>query len=105
VDGDMDAVAVIEDAARYLGIAIAGMVNALNPEMVLIGGGMSKAGGAFIAAVREQVRKCALRESFRKLKIARAVLGEDAGIVGAAGIALSGVEAGSPSAGRFRRGY
>ncbi len=86
--GDEAARGIIRSAARYLGIAIAGIINLLNPELVVVGGGVSLAGEEFLSLVRAEVQKRALKESLACAKIVSAKLGDQAGVIGAAGVAM-----------------
>ncbi len=81
--GDQVAAEVIRETARYLGIGLAGVANLLNPEIVVIGGGITEGGGGFVEAVAEEVRKHAFSSATEKLVVTRAALGNDAGFMGA----------------------
>jgi glucokinase len=59
-------------------------VNALNPEVVVIGGGASRAGELLLEPARRVVAARALRPSRDTVRIVLAALGEDAGMIGAA---------------------
>ena len=73
---------------RYLGIGVASLINVFNPEMVVIGGGLSAAWEAFAPALREEVRRRAFRIPARRARIVRAACGDDAGLLGAAYLVL-----------------
>lgn len=77
-----------ENAAGDLGRRIAFLVNLLNPEIVIIGGGVEEAGAYFLEAVKDMVKKAALNEATRKLKIVPARLGEEAVALGAAALVV-----------------
>ncbi|MDQ1301711.1 MAG: glucokinase, partial [Chloroflexota bacterium] len=81
--GDSRAQAAIADAARALGVAITNVLYVLNPEAVVIGGGVAQAGEPFLAQVRAAVVECAMPE-FACTPILPAALGADSGLVGAA---------------------
>jgi glucokinase len=70
--------------ARYLGITLAGLVNALNPEMIVIGGGAAAAWDAFIDPLTAELRYRAFKEPTQRLKIVSAALADNAGLLGAA---------------------
>jgi glucokinase len=72
----------------YLGIALAGLVNVLNPELVVISGGLASAWDMFIEHTRDQITKRAFREPALRVKLVRAKLGDDAGILGVARLAF-----------------
>jgi glucokinase len=73
-----------------LGIGIASLVNLLNLEKVVFGGGLSAAWKFFSPALREEVEARAFAAPVRRLRIVRATAGEDAGVLGAAYIAWQG---------------
>jgi len=81
--GDPRARAAISDAARALGVAITSVLYVLNPEAVVIGGGVAQVGEPFLALVRAAVADCAMPE-FVRTPILPATLGADSGLVGAA---------------------
>ncbi len=84
IAGDELALEVFRRMGFYLGAALADLVNILNPEVIVIGGGASAAWDLFIGHVREQIRRHAFREPAATVKIVRAALGDDtAGILGA----------------------
>lgn len=76
---------VVDRAARYLALGIAGAVNLLNPEVVVLGGGVVEAlGEPFVERVGAYVRKEPLQASTAEVRVVKSALGDDAGIVGAA---------------------
>ena len=93
--GDAAARGVLELIGRRLGAGIAGLVNALNPEVVIVGGGAGTAGGELLLApARDEVATRALRPNRDLARIATAELGPEAGMVGAALMALEAVGVG-----------
>lgn len=82
--GDDLASGVINQACAYLGAGIASAVNLLNPQVVVIGGGVSAGGQSFIRRIEKEVRKRAFRSATKSLKVVKAKLGNDAGFIGAA---------------------
>jgi glucokinase len=86
--GDEVAQEAFARAGRYLGCAIGSVLNLLNPEVVVIGGGVSKAGHLLFAPLVAAARETAFEVSFRAARIIPAALGDDAGVVGAAYVAL-----------------
>jgi glucokinase len=86
--GDAAALAVFQKMGRYLGITLAGLVNLLNPEMIIIGGGAAASWDAFIDHVRSEVRARAFDEPADRAQIVRSELPDNAGILGAAKSAL-----------------
>ena len=80
---DEIAVSVIRQTATYLGIGLAGIVNLLNPETVVIGGGITDGGCGFIEAVEQEIKQRAFSSAVEKLTVVKASLGNDAGFIGA----------------------
>lgn len=83
-EGDAVAVKVFRRYVRYLSQAIANIINFLDPEMIVLGGGVSKAGAFLLDAVRAEVPKYLLYKTMPYARIEIATLGPDAGIIGAA---------------------
>ncbi|MFQ6008908.1 MAG: ROK family protein [Candidatus Zixiibacteriota bacterium] len=81
--GDEIARAVLNETAKYLGIGLAGVVNLLNPEIVVIGGGIAEGGAGFIEAVTAELKTYAFDSAVEKLMVVKAALGNDAGFIGA----------------------
>ena len=86
--GDPKATGVFNKVGYYLGITIGDLLNLLNPEMVLIGGGAAGAWDAFIEPMTAEIRERAFSEPVRRAQIVRSELGDNAGILGAARSAL-----------------
>lgn len=86
--GDERAAGVFNKMGSYLGIVFAGLVNVFNPDVIVVGGGVSAGWDLFIDAVRNEVNKRAFRDPAEHANIVRASLGEDAGVLGAALIAF-----------------
>lgn len=86
--GDKVAADIIDKCLSYLGICIANIVNTFDPEMVIIGGGVSKAGDIVFDKVKEVVNKRAFKAIADSCKIVPAGLGTDAGVIGAVALAL-----------------
>ncbi|MBI2092290.1 MAG: ROK family protein [Deltaproteobacteria bacterium] len=87
-DGDIFASLIWKKFGAYLGAGIASLVNILGIHTVIIGGGISNAWDFFISAAKKELSKRTYEESFEKIVIKKALLGETAGILGAAGIAF-----------------
>lgn len=83
--------AVLDGAAKRLGIKIAYLVNLLNPQLVIIGGGFEEAGEEFLNKARSTVRDWAFREVTADLKIVYSQLRENAVAMGAASLVLERV--------------
>ncbi|MEW5994069.1 MAG: ROK family protein [Candidatus Zixiibacteriota bacterium] len=74
---------VLDETAMYLGIGLGSIVNLLNPEVVVIGGGVAEGGAGFVEAVAAEIKKRAFASATEKLHVVRAALGNDAGFIGA----------------------
>ena len=81
--GNKKAISIWEDVGRKLAVALAGVVNLLNPDIIVIGGGVSNAGELIFRPLRKELKARAMRDQARHVKIVRAKLGDDAGIIGA----------------------
>jgi glucokinase len=88
--GDAAALEIVRRAATYTGMGIANLVSLLDPEMVVLGGGLMHGASLFLDTIRENVERWAQPIAFRKTRIEMTALGEDAGLLGAARIALLG---------------
>ena len=90
--GDEAANEVLATCGFWLGVGIASLVNALDPAVVVIGGGAMQAGERLLAPAREASHPRVLGELNRDpVPIIRAILGDDAGVIGAGLLALSDV--------------
>ena len=87
-DGDALAAKVVDQFARYLGNALAIFSCVADPDVIVIGGGVSKAGQVLIDCVEKYFRQYAFT-ACKDTKIKLATLGNDAGIYGAAKLILS----------------
>lgn len=83
-NGDRLALSVIDNTAVYLGLALASIGNILNPEKIVLGGGVSKAGDILLQRVIHNFHKFAFSSVSESTIIVLASLGNDAGIYGAA---------------------
>ncbi|MFE7083474.1 ROK family glucokinase [Priestia megaterium] len=83
-EGDELANKVIRKVTLYLGLALANLADGLNPEKIIIGGGVSKAGDALLVPLKEQFTRFAFPRVSQGLELAIATLGNDAGIIGGA---------------------
>lgn len=87
-EGDELAIEVFRRMGVYLGIGLASLVNILNPEIVVIGGGLSNGWDLFEKHMHQQVLERAFPIPARRVKIVRAQCGDDAGLLGAARLAF-----------------
>jgi glucokinase len=93
-EGDMAAAECFRRMGTYLGIALAGLINIFNPEVIVLGGGVSAAWDAFIPEALDQIEKRAFRVPGKRVKLVRAELGDDAGLLGVAKTAFASIEQG-----------
>lgn len=75
---------IIDEVAYHLGLALASAANTLNPEKIVLGGGVSKAGEVLLKPVKEYFKKFAFPRVAVSTEILLATLGNDAGVIGAA---------------------
>lgn len=88
--GDSLANEVLDEVCFHLGLALANLANALNPEKIVIGGGVSKAGDALLNKLEKQFKRFALERVAEGADFRIATLGNDAGVIGGAWLAKQG---------------
>lgn len=86
--GDAVAQKVLDKALSYLGICVANIVTSFDPEVVVIGGGVSKGGNIVFEKVKEVVSDRCFKSMAESTKIVPAALGTDAGVIGAVALAI-----------------
>jgi len=86
--GDQFCIELLTRSGRLVGETIAALVNAANPSMVVIGGGVAQAGEILLRAIREAIYRRSRSLATQDLQIIRAELGRTAGLVGA-GVAVA----------------
>lgn len=87
--GDEFALGIFRRMGTYLGIAMANVVNTLNPEMIVIGGGVSAAFDLFAPHGREEIMRRSFAVPAKRCQIVQAECGDDAGLLGAAWLAFA----------------
>lgn len=85
--GDKRALAAIETTAEYLALGVANLISILNPEMVILGGGLMQQGLRFLDSVRTKALEWAQPVAAQQVRIELTQLGQDAGLLGAACLA------------------
>ncbi|WP_116244627.1 ROK family transcriptional regulator [Nocardiopsis sp. FIRDI 009] len=90
-EGDPVAVTLVRDAGRRLGEALAGAVNLLNPEVIVLGGDLSEAYDHLVAGVREVVFQQCTALATRQLRVVPSALWDDAGVRGCAAMVIEGI--------------
>jgi glucokinase len=86
-DGDPLACRLVEETAQYLAAGVVGIVNAFNPCLFVLGGGVIQGRPEYVPAVECIVRENALQAAVEGLRIVMAALGDKAGVIGAAALA------------------
>lgn len=82
--GDKVALAAIRQIAEYLGVALTNLVNIFNPEMIVVGGGVSNLGELLLRSVRQVVKERGFPFAVSNVRIIKALLGDNVGVLGAA---------------------
>jgi glucokinase len=86
--GDALAVKIIDEAADALAAGVAALVNVLNPCQIILGGGIIEGMPEMVARIDKGVRSRALSAATGRLAISASKLGSEAGIIGAASLAM-----------------
>lgn len=87
--GDKIAKNIIDKALTYLGILVANIINTFDPEVIVIGGGVSNAGSVVFDKVNEVASARSFKMLYENTKITHAKLGTDAGVIGAVALAIT----------------
>jgi len=86
--GDNLAEAVWQDIGLKIGVGLTNVIWLVNPDRIVIGGGVAQAGERLFKYVRETIKRRCEKTFWEKLEVVPATLGNDAGIIGAASLAL-----------------
>lgn len=86
--GDEAAQGIIQSAIQYLTMGVANLVSVLNPQMIVLGGGLMQAGDLFLEPLRRGMLEWAQPIAAQQVRVELSQLGEDAGLVGAARLAF-----------------
>jgi glucokinase len=93
-EGDQAAIALFERTGYWLGVGIASLITIFDPDVVVVGGGLAATGDLLLAPARASMERYVFGRAHRELPpVAPARLGADAGLVGAATLALRGLHA------------
>jgi glucokinase len=92
--GDAYAGEVMLETAKILGAGLANIVNLFNPDMIVIVGGVTRAGDYLFTPLRSEVRRRAFRSAEQACQIVPGALPETAGVIGAAGLFLRSLREG-----------
>ncbi len=82
--GNYKAIRIWKDIVSHLGVALASLVNILDPQVIVIGGGVASAGNIIFDQVRKVIRQRAMKPQGSRVKVVKAKLSNDAGMLGAA---------------------
>ena len=85
---DETARAVLRRAGRALGVGLSNVANMFDPDVVVLAGSVTRAGEAFLGSARDELARMSSAQRRRPMRLALSSLGGDAGIVGAAALAL-----------------
>jgi predicted NBD/HSP70 family sugar kinase len=86
--GDVRCRRALSDAGREIGVAVAGLCNLINPERVVVGGLLSRAGELVLGPIRESIRRYAVHAAAECVQVVPAVFVERAELLGAVALAL-----------------
>jgi predicted NBD/HSP70 family sugar kinase len=89
--GDARTLHMIEQRAYYLGIALANLVNVLNPELIILGGMFAQGSDLLVPKAEETMRQTAFAQLGERVRVETTQFGWQAGVVGAASLALMGL--------------
>jgi len=87
-EGDPATLDLLNERARYMGLGLANLVNTLSPELIILGGLFAEGADVLFGAVRETLRRHAFAGLGERVRLIPPTFGDDAGIVGAAALAL-----------------
>lgn len=87
MNGDSAALEVFKETGEYLGVACANLINLLNLEMIVIGGGVMASGGLLLDIAQATAKRYAFRAPYADCRIVKSELWPDAGVIGAAMLA------------------
>ena len=88
LEGNNDSIKIWNDFGRYLGIGVTSLINLLNIDCIVVGGGLSNAWELFIDSTKREIELRALEGPKRNLILNRGELGDEAGIIGSAYLAF-----------------
>jgi glucokinase len=85
--GDAQALELVQSAGKAVGVTLGLLVNVLDPEAVIVGGGLGLAEGPYWESLVQSVRRVIYSDLHRTIPVVHATTGEDAGLIGAAAAA------------------
>jgi glucokinase-like ROK family protein len=90
-EGDALSIEVIRESGQFIGDVLAGLVNFYNPDMIVIGGGVSNLGNLLLSSIRQTIFHRSLPLATRDLQIVFSEIGGDAGVIGAINLAMDNI--------------
>jgi len=87
--GDREAQEILAEAMNYLGIGMANLVNLFNPQLIIIGGGLTNVGERLFRPVRRAIDQYTFPPATQAVRVVPAALGDNVGVLGAAAVALA----------------
>jgi predicted NBD/HSP70 family sugar kinase len=88
LDNDPLAIQVVTEATTYLTSAITSLVNLMNPDMIIIGGSLSRLGELVLKPIQEKINSCALVSNIKQTRLVPSALGSKGIAIGAATLAI-----------------
>lgn len=85
-EGDKFSLDLVDYEAEYLAMGIGNILNIINPEKIVLGGGVAMAGDILMEPMKKKLEKYALEVTLKDIEIVQGVLGNEAGIKGAVGL-------------------
>jgi predicted NBD/HSP70 family sugar kinase/biotin operon repressor len=89
VEGEVRCRRAISDAGREIGVAVAGLCNLINPERIVVGGVLSRAGDLLLQPIRDSIRRYTVLAAAERVDVVPAVFVERAELLGALALALT----------------
>lgn len=90
--GDVFAATLMHQVAEYIGIGVVNVLHLFDPEMVIIGGGVSRAGTLIFDPIEDTIQRRAMVGYRNRARVVPAELGDDAGLMGAVALVASEIE-------------
>jgi predicted NBD/HSP70 family sugar kinase len=87
--GDVSTCAMLQERAYYMGLALANLVNILNPELIVLGGIFAQGQDLLLPVIKETMQQCAFANLGEKVRLESASFNHDSGVIGAAALALN----------------
>ena len=91
IEGNEDFAAILTESGKAMGVGLTNLIHIVNPEKIVLGGGVSKAEKYILPAIRETIRASALTPSASQTKVEISKLGDDATLIGAITLLLVNV--------------